>query len=68
MSLVREGLINKLQENASSQKEEHQRNRHAPQSPREGPAKRLFLNIPRPKVKNQAIEKPAIPFSNFFWS
>jgi hypothetical protein len=68
IGLVREGLVNKLQENSSSQKEEHEHNRHAAQSPREGPAKRVFRDAPRPEVKYQAVEKPAVSFPYLFCS
>jgi hypothetical protein len=68
VGLVRERLVRELQKHTRAQKQENQHNRHASQPPREGPAERLFRNIPRSKVKNQAVEESAITLSNFLRS
>jgi hypothetical protein len=60
IGLFRNGLVNELQENARPEKQENQHNRHAPQPPGEGPSKRVFRNVSRPKVKNQGVEEPSI--------
>jgi hypothetical protein len=62
IGLFRERLVNELQKHTRAQKQEHQHNRHASQPPREGPAERVLLDAPRPKVKDQAVEEPAISF------
>jgi hypothetical protein len=68
VGLLRKGLVNELQEHPGSQKQEHKRNRHTSQTPREGPAKRFFLDVSRPEVKNQTVEEPAVSLPNLFCS
>ena len=66
IGLFRNGLVNELQENARPQKQENQHNRHAPQPPGEGPSKRVFRNVSRPKMKNQGVEEPSIALPILF--
>jgi UDP-N-acetylglucosamine 2-epimerase len=68
LGLVRKRLVDELEQNSRSQKQENQNNRHAAQPPGEGPSKRVFRNASRPKVKNQGVEKPAVSFPCLFCS